>query len=116
MNNSVGIIGGADGPTAIFVTRPLGESALWAFGALLAALAVLVLLSRLTKKTTPFAVIGAALVVLADQYVKLLLGSMELGETAALLPGLLRLESVRNYGRCSSSSRARGFACWRIWR
>ena len=100
---NVGIIGGADGPTAIFVSRPLGEAVLWAFGALLAALAVLVLLFRLTKKTAPFAVIGAALVVLADQYVKLLLCSMEPGETAALLPGLLRLEPVRNYGAAWSS-------------
>lgn len=103
MNTSIGIIGGADGPTAIFVTRPVGESVLWAFGALLAALAALVLLSRLTKKTAPFAVAGALLTVLADQYVKLLLGSMELGETAALLPGLLRLELVHNYGAAWSS-------------
>jgi len=103
VNGSVGIIGGADGPTAVFVSRPVGEAVLWAFGALLLALAALMLLSRLTKKPAPFAVLGAALTVLADQYVKLLLCSMEPGETAALLPPLLRLESVRNYGAAWSS-------------
>jgi signal peptidase II len=103
VNQSVGIIGGADGPTAIFVTRPVGLATLWAFGALLAALAVLLLLARLTKKTAPFAVLGAALVVLADQYVKLLSDAMESDETAPLLPGLLRLEPVHNYGAAWSS-------------
>ena len=103
MNEASNIIGGADGPTAIFVSRPIGESVLWAFGVLLAALAALMLLSRLTKKTAPFAVPGAVLVVFADQYVKLLLRSMETGETVALLPGLLRLELVHNYGAAWSS-------------
>ena len=97
------IIGGADAPTAIFVTRPVGEAVLWAFGALLLALAVLIVLGRLTKKPAPFAVLGAVLVVFADQYVKLLLRSMELGETAALLPGILQLRLVHNYGAAWSS-------------
>ena len=35
MNESVGIIGGADGPTAIFVTRPIGQLVLIAFAAFL---------------------------------------------------------------------------------
>lgn len=97
------IIGGADGPTAIFVAAPVGEAVLWAFGALLLALTALVVVGKLTKKPAPFAVLGAALVVCADQYVKLLLRSMELGETAALLPGVLRLQLVHNYGAAWSS-------------
>ena len=97
------IIGGADAPTAIFVTRPVGEAVLWAFGALLLALAVLIVVGRLTKKPALFAVPGALLTVFADQYVKLLLRSMELGEMRPLLPGLLRLELVHNYGAAWSS-------------
>ena len=97
------IIGGADAPTAILVTAGLGTTILCAFGLLLLALSVLVVAGRLTKKPTPFAVLGAAGVVLADGCTKLLVGSLELGETRPLLPGLLRLELVHNYGAAWSS-------------
>jgi len=104
MNASVGIIGGADGPTAVFVTRPVGQEVLLAFGALLAVLALLMLAARLTKKQTPFAVLGALCVVAADRWTKLLVtASMELGETGTLLPGLFRLERVHNDGAAWSS-------------
>lgn len=104
MNETAQIIGGADGPSAIFVTRSLGSAMLTTFGILLAALAVLIVLSQLTKKPTPFAIFGGALVVAADAYTKLLITSgMELGGTAALLPGLLRLQLVHNYGAAWSS-------------
>ena len=51
-----------------------------------------------------FAVMGAAWVVIIDQWVKMLtVGSLSLGETAELLPGLFRLERVHNYGAAWSS-------------
>ena len=103
MNGSVNIIGGADAPTAIFVTPPVGESVLSVFGLLLAALALLILAARLLKRDRALAPLGAALVAFADQYVKLLLRSMEPGDAAPLLPGLLRLELVHNYGAAWSS-------------
>lgn len=100
---SVGIIGGADGPTAIYVTPSVSTAILYQFGFLMAALAVFIVLSRLTKKTAPFAVAEALLVVFVDGYSKLLVGSLELGETRPLLPGLLRLQLVHNYGAAWSS-------------
>ena len=104
MNETAQIIGGADGPTAIFVTQPVGQEVLTVFGILLAALAILIVLARLVKKQTPFAIFGAALVVAADAYTKLLVTSaMELGGKAPLLPGLLRVQLVHNYGAAWSS-------------
>ena len=63
MNSSIGIIGGADGPTAIYVTGSVGQTVLTSFLLLLAALALGMLAAKLLKKLTPFAVVGAALVV-----------------------------------------------------
>ena len=104
MNASVGIIGGADGPTVVILSRPVGESVLCVFAVLLLALSALLVLGRLTKRYAPFAVFGALLTVFADQYVKLLVASsLGEGETAPLLPGLLRLERVHNYGAAWSS-------------
>jgi signal peptidase II len=103
MNNSVGIIGGADGPTEIYVTAPIGHTMLYLFGLLMVALAVFVVLSKLTKKTAPFAIAEAILVLFVDGFTKLLVGSMELGETRPLLPGILRLQLVHNYGAAWSS-------------
>ena len=104
MNNSIGIIGGADGPTSIFISRPIGQSVLYVFAILLFTLAVFIVLSKLTRKYALFAAIGAAAVVFVDQYVKMLVSvSMEPGEAGALLPGLFRLERVHNYGAAWSS-------------
>ena len=104
MNNSIGIIGGADGPTSIFISRPIGQSVLYAFALLLFAVAVCIGLSKLTKKYALFSALGAAAVIFIDQYVKLLVSlSMKLGEAGALLPGLFRLECVHNYGAAWSS-------------
>ena len=104
MNSSTNLIGGADGPTAMFVTRPVGASALTVFALLLAALALLILAARLLKRDRTLAPLGAALVACADKYVKLLVTvGLETGETAPLLPGLFRLEHVHNYGAAWSS-------------
>ncbi len=104
MNNSVGIIGGADGPTYILISRPVGQSVLCAFALLLFALAVFIGLSKLTKKYALFSALGAAAVIFIDQYVKLLVSlSMKPGEAGTLLPGLFRLERVHNYGAAWSS-------------
>lgn len=104
MNSSIGIIGGADGPTAIYVTGSVGQTVLTAFLLLLAALALGMLAAKLLKKLTLFAVVGAVLVVAVDQYVKFLtVSALELGETRPLLPGLFRLELVHNYGAAWSS-------------
>ena len=104
MNETVGVIGGADAPTAILVTHSLGSAMLTVFGILLAVLAILIVVARLVKKPTPFAILGAVLVAAADACTKLLVTSaLELGETAPLLPGLLRLQLVHNYGAAWSS-------------
>ena len=51
-----------------------------------------------------FAVMAGAWVIIIDQYVKrAVVQSLELGETAELLPGLFRLERVHNYGAAWSS-------------
>ena len=104
MNEASNIIGGADGPTAIFVSRPVGAAALTVFGLLLAALALLILAARLLKRDRTLAPLGAALVAAADKYVKLIVTvTLGMGETAPLLPGLFRLEHVHNYGAAWSS-------------
>ena len=104
MNDAATVIGGADGPTAIFVTRPVGASALTVFALLLAVLALLILAARLLRRDRTLAPLGAALVACADRYVKLLVTlSMEPGDTGTLLPGLFRLEFVRNFGAAWSS-------------
>ena len=51
-----------------------------------------------------FAVMAGTWVIIIDQYVKrAVVQSLELGETAELLPGLFRLERVHNYGAAWSS-------------
>ena len=101
---SVGIIGGADGPTAIYVSRPVGQTVLLYFVILLFILALANYMARRRNMHRFFAVMGAAWVVIIDQWVKMLtVGSLSLGETAELLPGLFRLERVHNYGAAWSS-------------
>ena len=98
------VIGGADGPTAIFVSRPAGQETLLLFAALLAALAVLIFVGKRMKKHRLLAPVGAALVFACDRAVKLLVTlTLDAGETAALLPGLFRLELAHNYGAAWSS-------------
>lgn len=106
MNESVGIIGGADGPTVIYVTgtRAVGQSVLLYFAILLVILALANYLARRRRMHRFFAVMGAAWVVIVDQYVKrLVVGTLDVGETAELLPGLFRLRRVHNYGAAWSS-------------
>ena len=56
------------------------------------------------KQERMFAVMAGAWVIIIDQYVKrAVVQSLALGETAELLPGLLRLERVHNYGAAWSS-------------
>lgn len=101
---NVGIIGGADGPTSVLVSHPIGQTVLFVCALLLAALVLLLLAARQLKKRTPFAALGAMLVVWADQFVKLLvIALLEPNETAPLLPGFFRLEHVHNYGAAWSS-------------
>ncbi len=99
------IIGGADGPTAIFVaSRAVGGTVLAEFTLLLFIVFVAVYFGRRRKMDRFFAVMAAAWVVIIDQYVKrAVVFALAPGETAELLPGLFRLESVRNYGAAWSS-------------
>ena len=105
MNDSVGIIGGADGPTAVYVTGDVGGMVLRYFLILLVILAAAMLFSRRRPKLRRyFAVLGAVWVVIVDQWVKRLIAwTMELDQTAELLPGLFRLRRVHNYGAAWSS-------------
>ncbi|MBQ9647233.1 MAG: signal peptidase II [Oscillospiraceae bacterium] len=51
-----------------------------------------------------FSVLGAVWVVIIDRYVKrMVAANLALGETAALLPGFVRLRRVHNYGAAWSS-------------
>lgn len=104
MNESIGIIGGADGPTAIFVTEAIGTIVLRYFLILLIVLAAAIAVSRRRKMYRFFSVIGAAWVIIVDQWVKQAVArTLNPGETAELLPGLFRLERVHNYGAAWSS-------------
>ena len=104
MNGAAGVIGGADAPTAILVARPAGDTVLLYFAVLLAILALAVHLARRRGMQRFFAVMGAAWVVIIDQYVKrLIVFSLPPGDTAELLPGLFALAHVRNYGAAWSS-------------
>lgn len=105
MKESLGIIGGADGPTAIFVTGGVGQMILPPF---LVLIGLLVLLISLRCRTNARRAVRAAIygvcVVAFDQYVKWLIsGTLSLGETAELLPPLVQLRRVHNYGAAWSS-------------
>lgn len=51
-----------------------------------------------------FSVLGAAWVVIVDRYVKrLVAANLALGESADMLPGVMRLQRVHNYGAAWSS-------------
>lgn len=104
MTDSIGIIGGADGPTAVLVAGSVGSGILRYFAVLLVILAAAIYFAKSRKLYRFFAVMGGAWVVIIDQWVKLLVSwTMALGETAALLPPLVRLRRVHNYGAAWSS-------------
>ncbi len=105
--SSVGIIGGADGPTAIFVTGTAGPE--WFFFGLLIGLNILALWKR---KKHIYAYAAAVLDILAlDAWTKLwTVTHLALGESTKFLPGLVSLTHVHNYGAAwSSFSGARWF-------
>ena len=131
MSSSVGVIGGADGPTAIFVTGSPGGLIVPLFFGLLFSLALLIFLaeSDRRKRRAPLLILAMALVIAADQAVKAVtVLSLEPGETASLLSPLVHLRHVHNYGAAwSSFSGARWllvfvtaagllFLVWLLWR
>lgn len=81
-----------------------GQTVLLYFAILLAILALAVWAAGKHKLHRYFSVMGAAWVIIVDRYVKrLTTANLELGETAELLPGVMRLERVHNYGAAWSS-------------
>ena len=105
MSNSLGVIGGADGPTVIVVSGSIAGPVLWTFFGALALMAVLyAALYRRGRGKTVCLALAAVFCVAADQAVKLLVVStMQLGETGRFLPPLLQLTRVHNYGAAWSS-------------
>ena len=105
MKDSLGIIGGADGPTAIFVTGGVGHMILPLFLALVGLLILLVCLRcRTSGRRAARAVFYGVCVVAFDQYVKFLISAaLPLGGTADILPPLVQLRRVHNYGAAWSS-------------
>lgn len=105
MNNaSLGVIGGADGPTAIFITGSLTRAILAPMLECVALMLVLYFLLYRRNKAKPLcAVLSICGIVAADQMAKLATLSLSLGETADFLPPILRLRRVHNYGAAWSS-------------
>lgn len=105
MSSSLGVIGGADGPTLIVVSGSIAGPVLWTFFGALALMAVLyAALYRRGRGKTVCLALAAVFCVAADQAVKLLVVStMQLGETGRFLPPLLQLTRVHNYGAAWSS-------------
>ena len=82
----------------------LGQTVLLYFTILLVILAAANFYARKKNMHRFFAALGAVWVVIVDRYVKLLiLQNLDLGGTAALWPGLLRLQRVHNDGAAWSS-------------
>ena len=104
-NASLGIIGGADGPTAIFVTTvDLTRAILAPMLACIALMAALyILLYRRGKLKSVCCVLTMLAIIAADQMAKLATLTLTLGETADFLPPILRLRRVHNYGAAWSS-------------
>ena len=101
---NVGVIGGADGPTAIYVTGQAGLQILCYLAILAIILLAAFYAARQRNMHRFFAAMGGAWVIIVDQWVKgVVAWSMELGETRKLLPGLVRLQRVHNYGAAWSS-------------
>lgn len=105
MTDTLGIIGGADGPTAIFVTGSIGPLVLGLFFSTLALMAILyfALYRRGRGKGLSLA-LAALLIIACDQLVKaLVVLALPLGGQDTLLPPLLQLGHIRNYGAAWSS-------------
>lgn len=104
-NASLGIIGGADGPTAIFVTAAdLTRAILAPVLECIALMLVLYFLLYRRNKAKPLCCVLSILgIVAADQMAKLATLTLSLGETADFLPPILRLRRVHNYGAAWSS-------------
>ena len=103
-NASLGIIGGADGPTAIFVTGSLTRAILAPVLECAALMLLLyVLFYRRNKLRSTCCVLSILEIIAADQMAKLATLTLELGETADFLPPILRLRRVHNYGAAWSS-------------
>ena len=82
----------------------LGQTVLLYCAILLVILVLANFYARKKNMHRFFAALGAAWVVIVDRYVKLLImQNLDLGGTAPLLPGLLRLQYVRNDGAAWSS-------------
>jgi len=105
MSSSLGVIGGADGPTVIVVSGSIAGPVLWAFFGALALMVILyIAFYRRGKGKAVCLALAAVFCVAADQAVKLLVVStMQLGETGRFLPPLLQLTRVHNYGAAWSS-------------
>ena len=103
-NASLGIIGGADGPTAVFITGSLTRAILVSVLECVALMLLLyVLLYRRGKAKPLCCVLSVLAIIAADQMAKLATLSLELGETADFLPPIFRLRRVHNYGAAWSS-------------
>ena len=104
MDSSLGIIGGADGPTAIFVTGSLTRAILAPMLACVVLMAALYILLYRRGRAKPLCcALSALAIVAADQAVKLATLSLKPDETADFLPPILRLRRVHNYGAAWSS-------------
>ena len=103
-NASLGIIGGADGPTAIFVTGSLTRAILAPMLECVALMLLLYVLLYRRGKAKPLCCVLSVLgIIAADQMAKLVTLSLGLGETADFLPPIFRLRRVHNYGAAWSS-------------
>ena len=103
--NNIGVIGGADGETVIMVSGSIAPPILWSFFGALALMAILYFcFYRRAKGKAVCLALAAVLCVAADQAVKwLVVNTMTLGQSQPLLPPLLRLTRVHNYGAAWSS-------------
>ena len=103
-NASLGIIGGADGPTAIFVTGSLTRAILAPVLECAALMLLLYFVLYRRGRARPLCcVLSMLAIVAADQLAKLATLSLNPGETADFLPPFLRLRRVHNYGAAWSS-------------
>ena len=103
--NNIGVIGGADGETVIMVSGSIAPPILWSFFGALALMAILYFcFYRRAKGKAVCLALAAVLCVAADQTVKwLVVNTMTLGASQPLLPPLLQLTRVHNYGAAWSS-------------
>ena len=103
--NDIGVIGGADGTTQIVVSGSIGGPILWIFFGALALMVILyAAFYRRSKGKAVCLALAAVFCVAADQAVKfLVVNTMSLGESEPLLPPLLQLTRVHNYGAAWSS-------------